>query len=77
MKTYYIWIVIVLIINVSFFANKYETSPGFVPESTWTEFEKTRQHCFGISIPLDLFGILAIFMLPDAPAKSFCIGYLK
>ncbi len=67
-----ILILVAVIIVVAFFYPKnFISSPGFVPQEAYQEFEANKPKCYGYERLTN-----AQAMAADAPGKSQCFGWL-
>lgn len=55
-----------------FFNNTYTSSPGYVTQEWYEEFDQMKPYCFWYSILLNKKQTWV-----DAPGRSLCIWYLK
>lgn len=69
---YIIIALIVIALAVFFFPKSYTSSPGFVTQEAYAEFEQNKPTCLGYSYLTN-----AEAMAADAPGKSLCFGWLK
>ena len=64
--------VIVIGVIGLFFVHTYTSSPGFVTQEMYADFEKNKKECLGFSYLLNGEAVVA-----DAPGKSLCLGWLR
>jgi len=67
-----IYIIIVLALIGYFFPKAYTSSPGFVIQEAYQEFEASKPTCLGYSYLKNAEAVAA-----DAPGESLCFGWLS
>lgn len=67
-----IFVIIALLVIGYFFPKAYTSSPGFVIQEAYEEFEQTKPSCLGYSYLKNPEAVAA-----DAPGESLCFGWLS
>lgn len=63
--------IIVVLAIIYVYPKSYVSSPGFVSQEAYAEFERTKPTCVGYSYLTN-----AEAMAADAPGQSLCFGWL-